>query len=49
MKIPSIRELEKIADKIKKILSPGNAIFLILLAIFSKSLRDEIFILLPVE
>ena len=28
MKISSIRELEKIANKIKKILSPGDAIFL---------------------
>ena len=28
MKISSIRELEKIADKIKKILSPGDVVFL---------------------
>jgi len=28
MKIPSIRELEKIADKIKKILSLGDVVFL---------------------
>ena len=28
MKISSIRELEKIANKIKKILSPGDSIFL---------------------
>ena len=28
MKISSIRELEKIADKIKKILSPGDIVFL---------------------
>ena len=28
MKISSIRELEKIADKIKKILSPGDVVFI---------------------
>jgi len=28
MKISSLRELEKIADKIKKILSPGDVVFL---------------------
>tara|TARA_B100000029_G_scaffold280786_1_gene274866 strand:+ start:123 stop:281 length:159 start_codon:yes stop_codon:yes gene_type:complete len=28
MKIPSIRELEKIADKINKILSLGDVVFL---------------------
>ena len=28
MKISSIRELGKIADKIKKILSPGDVVFL---------------------